>query len=429
VDGVTTEYVLDVAGGLPEVIVATTGGASTRYVQVQGQVLAQYDAGAWVYILPDHLGSVRQLVDAAGQVTLAQGYDPFGVLNSQHGTQNPQLPFGYTGEWWDAEAALLYLRARYYDPAVGRFVTRDAWEGKYQRPLTLNPYLYALANPANYEDPYGLAPLPVMPPCVDVALLPDGYYENLGWAIAFGLGVPGFGTFARDDLPMMVIEPLASAYNTVVGGVQIVYDYEHKQSAVFRYFGVAWDPLQLAGVEGIYGQGFIWGFRQRGLIDYEGVTMDLAVGLGSSVSVIGFGIEGGMAPVLSLSLSDQGEVLLDKPIGIGLSASAEVGVSIPSPIVVPLPTEEGAGGNVALARTTMDRETLEPYSNAEMMSLAIQNSGAILMAQAHQALFGMPTNWSLFLQSVLGYQYYSPLHMRDLGLRSQAGELPYLYER
>ena len=47
VDGVTTEYVLDVAGGLPEVIIATTGGASTYYVQIQGQVLAQQEAGAW----------------------------------------------------------------------------------------------------------------------------------------------------------------------------------------------------------------------------------------------------------------------------------------------------------------------------------------------------------------------------------------------
>jgi YD repeat-containing protein len=44
--GVTMEYVLDVAGGLPEVIVATTGGSSTYYVQVQGQILAQYEAGA-----------------------------------------------------------------------------------------------------------------------------------------------------------------------------------------------------------------------------------------------------------------------------------------------------------------------------------------------------------------------------------------------
>jgi YD repeat-containing protein len=83
VGGVTTEYVLDVAGGLPEVIVATVGGASTRYVQVQGQILAEYEAGAWGDVLPDHLGSVRPLVDDAEQVTLAQGYDPFGGLMSQ----------------------------------------------------------------------------------------------------------------------------------------------------------------------------------------------------------------------------------------------------------------------------------------------------------------------------------------------------------
>jgi YD repeat-containing protein len=57
VDGVTTEYVLDVAGGLPEVIVATTDGASTYYVQIQGQILGQEESGAWAYVLPDHLGS------------------------------------------------------------------------------------------------------------------------------------------------------------------------------------------------------------------------------------------------------------------------------------------------------------------------------------------------------------------------------------
>jgi YD repeat-containing protein len=66
VDGVTTEYVLDVGGGPPEVIVATTGGASTQYVQVQvqGQILAEQEAGAWGYVLPDHLGSVRTETDA-----------------------------------------------------------------------------------------------------------------------------------------------------------------------------------------------------------------------------------------------------------------------------------------------------------------------------------------------------------------------------
>jgi YD repeat-containing protein len=83
VGGVTTEYVLDVAGGLPEVIVATTVGASTQYMQVRGQILGQQESGARAYILPDHLGSVRQLVGSDGQVALAQGYDPFGVLMSQ----------------------------------------------------------------------------------------------------------------------------------------------------------------------------------------------------------------------------------------------------------------------------------------------------------------------------------------------------------
>ena len=79
VDGVTTRYALDVAGGLPEVILATAGGASTQYLQVQGQILAQYEVGSngWTYVLPDHLGSVRQLADAAGQVSLVQSWDPF----------------------------------------------------------------------------------------------------------------------------------------------------------------------------------------------------------------------------------------------------------------------------------------------------------------------------------------------------------------
>jgi len=53
-----------------EVIVATSGGASTYYVQVNGQILAQYGSGAWAYALPDHLGSVSQLSNAGGQMIL-----------------------------------------------------------------------------------------------------------------------------------------------------------------------------------------------------------------------------------------------------------------------------------------------------------------------------------------------------------------------
>jgi hypothetical protein len=63
---------------------------------VQGQILAEYEAGAWGYILPDHLHSVRQLVDAAGQVTLAQSYDSFGNLSQgEVGLQGRMLPANF----------------------------------------------------------------------------------------------------------------------------------------------------------------------------------------------------------------------------------------------------------------------------------------------------------------------------------------------
>jgi hypothetical protein len=53
---------------------------------------------------------------------------------------------------------LLYLRARYYDPGTGRFTQEDPGKGDYEHPLTINPYLYTLANPVNSTDPTGLAP-------------------------------------------------------------------------------------------------------------------------------------------------------------------------------------------------------------------------------------------------------------------------------
>jgi RHS repeat-associated protein len=155
VDGVETSYVLDVAGGLPEVIVATTGGASTQYVQVQGQILAQYGSGAWAYVLPDHLGSVRQLADANGQVMLAQSYDPFGVLLEANGSGASE--FGYTGEWWGSYTQLTFLRARHYDPAVGRFVTKDPFSGFVIKPQSLNNrWAYVQNNPIHRNDPTGL---------------------------------------------------------------------------------------------------------------------------------------------------------------------------------------------------------------------------------------------------------------------------------
>jgi RHS repeat-associated protein len=120
-------------------------------VQIQGQILAQQESGAWVYVLPDHLGSVRQLVGSEGQVDLAQSFDPFGVPFEASGSGGSD--FGYTGEWYGSYTELLFLRARYYDPGAGMFLNRDPVEGE-------PPYLYVRGNPVNCVDPSGLTPVP-----------------------------------------------------------------------------------------------------------------------------------------------------------------------------------------------------------------------------------------------------------------------------
>ena len=63
--------------------------------------------------------------------------------------------FLYTGEQQDADTGLYYLRARYYQPNVGRFTSRDPFDGLHADPITLHKYLYAGANPVMHIDPSG----------------------------------------------------------------------------------------------------------------------------------------------------------------------------------------------------------------------------------------------------------------------------------
>ena len=98
------------------------------------------------------------MVDPQGKVTLAQSYTPFGNVLEQVGAG--QSGFGYTGEQQDPLTQLIYLRARYYDPMTGRFLTKDPFPGLSTIPASLHPYAYAANNPLLYTDPSGeIAPL------------------------------------------------------------------------------------------------------------------------------------------------------------------------------------------------------------------------------------------------------------------------------
>ena len=63
--------------------------------------------------------------------------------------------FRYCGEYFDKETATVYLRARYYNPSTGRFISRDSFAGRRSDPLSLNLYTYCGNNPIRYIDPSG----------------------------------------------------------------------------------------------------------------------------------------------------------------------------------------------------------------------------------------------------------------------------------
>jgi RHS repeat-associated protein len=141
----TARYVWDQAAGLPQML----SDGSTLYVPGVGQ----WNGTSWAYELRDGLGSVRQLSDASGNVVQSYTYAPFGELLAAQGTRSSALQ--YTGEQKDVDTGLVYLRARWYDSATGRFTTRDPFPGFAALPQTLHPYGYALNNPINLTDPSG----------------------------------------------------------------------------------------------------------------------------------------------------------------------------------------------------------------------------------------------------------------------------------
>lgn len=108
------------------------------------------------YFLGDALGSVRQLTDDTGEITYARAYDPYGVVTSTLG--DSQTSYAFTGEHLGDSTQLTYLRSRYYSSGTGRFLTRDTWGGDYNRPLSLNRWMYTGGNPINFTDPSGHFP-------------------------------------------------------------------------------------------------------------------------------------------------------------------------------------------------------------------------------------------------------------------------------
>jgi RHS repeat-associated protein len=155
----TTYYLVDDRNptGYAQVLEEWTssgGSPSLSRVYTYGLALVREDQGGAVYYFgTDGHGSTRFLLDGNGGVANSFAYDAYGTLIASNGAaQTTRL---YCGEEFDPDLGMYYLRARYYKPDTGRFLTMDSYEGSQSDPLSLHKYLYCNADPANLRDPGG----------------------------------------------------------------------------------------------------------------------------------------------------------------------------------------------------------------------------------------------------------------------------------
>ncbi|MFD2117640.1 RHS repeat-associated core domain-containing protein, partial [Paenibacillus yanchengensis] len=104
------------------------------------------------YMVNGH-GDVTGITDTEGKLINEYTYDIWGKP-LEH-SETIEQSFRYSGEYWDEETNLQYLRARWYDPSIGRFINEDTYEGELNNPLSLNLYTYVENNPLRYVDPSG----------------------------------------------------------------------------------------------------------------------------------------------------------------------------------------------------------------------------------------------------------------------------------
>ena len=131
----------------------SANGDEICYYTVGADLVSQEVNGKVYTYLYDGHGTVRALANENGKITDTYTYDAFGNLISSTGSTANS--YRYCGEQFDSTTGLYYLRARYMNPSVGRFISMDTYQGSNADPISLHKYLYANSNPVTYTDPSG----------------------------------------------------------------------------------------------------------------------------------------------------------------------------------------------------------------------------------------------------------------------------------
>lgn len=127
----------------------------SSYIYANAQKIAEVKPdGSINYFHNDALGSPVLVTDKNAKDVQRYIYEPFGNMITSKG--NGENHYTFTGKERDSESNLFYFGARYYNPILGRFISKDIVEPNYEDPQSLNRYVYAMNNPIKFIDPTGL---------------------------------------------------------------------------------------------------------------------------------------------------------------------------------------------------------------------------------------------------------------------------------
>jgi RHS repeat-associated protein len=265
-------------------------------------------------------------------VSVYHEFDPYGSPVETGGD-----PYGFTGEWWEDDVALLHLRARWYAPGVGVFLSRDPVEGE-------PPYAYVRGNPVNLTDPGGMFPrlsgnscdkdnfcirLLGREPVVyrktkyDLIIFPEGHPEDISMqaggedkVVAFLLGATGvaldvleLGAMFSPTEPFLTSDFIAFGDLLAAGGTSISVGetYIGTPHSDFPEMNVVGQDVLVGTFDVVAGTGGKWAFRTVGFV----AALSGRPETGATLAIIGQGID---AVTTSVQLGyDIGRLFFDFP--------------------------------------------------------------------------------------------------------------------
>jgi len=166
----------------------------------------------------DRINSVTALTDHTGSIAGQDAYNAFGERISHSGSTANIL--GYTGRAHDEEANLIYYRARFYDPEVGRFISEDPLGFE----AGVNFYAYVQNNPVMFNDPMGLEIRVYSSDAFGVSNLNHAYVWSTetgrgkgragGYGSEWGNGVPDEQLLKPEKFPYVTVSDLKGMTET-----------------------------------------------------------------------------------------------------------------------------------------------------------------------------------------------------------------------